>query len=107
MLLDGGVRFEQLMASRDFFVTSECRDLLFHVQEHRFGIPRIKEFLAGVGLRFLGFATLEPTVIKEYAARFQDDPSRSNLDYWHYFETEFPETFSGMYQFWCQAGNGG
>src|SRR5580704_15308453 len=29
----------------DFFTTSECRDLLFHVQEHQMTIPEIKAFL--------------------------------------------------------------
>ena len=39
----------------DFFTTGECRDLLFHVQEHQFTIPEIKNFLAEIGLTFLGF----------------------------------------------------
>ena len=28
----------------DFFTTSECRDLLFHVQEHQFTIHRSRHF---------------------------------------------------------------
>ena len=40
---------------RDFFTTSECRDLLFHVQEHQFTIPEIAAFLRANGLRFIGF----------------------------------------------------
>src|SRR5581483_4956363 len=39
----------------DFFMMSECRDLLFHVHEARLGIPAIKAFLAEHGVRFLGF----------------------------------------------------
>ena len=31
----------------DFFSTSECRDLLFHVQEKRLTIPELKSFIAG------------------------------------------------------------
>src|SRR5581483_3285071 len=30
----------------DFFTMSECRDLLFHPQEHRTNLPDIKKFLA-------------------------------------------------------------
>ncbi len=101
-----GNEFEQLIGSRDFYVTSECRDLLFHVQEHRLTIPQIKTMLEDFGLNFLGFATLDATVLNEYAVRFPGDKTRTNLDYWHYFETEFPETFSGMYQFWCQTTAG-
>ena len=33
-------QFEQFLASRDFYSTSACRDLLFHVQEHRFTLPQ-------------------------------------------------------------------
>ena len=39
----------------DFFSLSDCRDLLFHVQEHTFGIPEIARFLAEAQLEFLGF----------------------------------------------------
>ena len=39
----------------DFYSTSECRDLLFHVQEHRMTLPQIKAFLAAQDLQFLGF----------------------------------------------------
>ena len=39
----------------DFFSTSECRDLLFHVQESRMTIPAIKDFIDGHGLKFIGF----------------------------------------------------
>jgi len=28
--------------------------------------------------------------------------SMTNLDRWHEFETKYPDTFSGMYQFWVQ-----
>ena len=28
--------------------------------------------------------------------------SMSDLDKWHAVETEYPDTFSGMYQFWVQ-----
>src|SRR5262249_8121428 len=34
----------------DFYSTSECRDLLFHVQEHRLGLPQIKSFIDANGL---------------------------------------------------------
>ena len=47
---------ERAIARRaDFYGTSDCRDLLFHVQEHRFTLPQIKDFLADNGLELLGF----------------------------------------------------
>jgi 2-polyprenyl-3-methyl-5-hydroxy-6-metoxy-1,4-benzoquinol methylase len=85
----------------DFFSTSECRDLLFHVQEHQFSIPQISAFLVDAGFRFLGFETLDR---KKYLERFPDDTAAANLDNWHVFETENPMAFTQMYQFWVQKG---
>jgi len=85
----------------DFFSTSECRDLLFHVQEHRIGIPDIKAFIEANGLSFIGFKLPEP-VRRTYLARFGDDRAMTDLDHWHAFETANPDTFAGMYNFWVQ-----
>src|SRR5262249_37739651 len=49
----------------DFFTTSECRDLLFHVQEHCMTLPDIKAFLDTCGVQFLGF-DLDYRVIRAY-----------------------------------------
>ena len=51
-LIAGGAEFSNVVASGDFFSTSGCRDLLFHVQEHRFSIPEIASFIAQNGLAF-------------------------------------------------------
>ncbi len=40
--------------ARDFFTTSELRDLVFHVREHRMTIPKIDGFLRENDLEFLG-----------------------------------------------------
>jgi len=85
----------------DFFSTSECRDLLFHVQEHRLTIPEISSFLSGHGLKFIGFQ-LPPRILHAYRDRFPDDRIMTNLDHWQQFETGQPDTFAGMYQFWVQ-----
>jgi hypothetical protein len=39
----------------DFFSLSTLRDLIFHVQEHRFTLPQIKNCLDELGLKFCGF----------------------------------------------------
>ncbi len=98
---EGGARFKQLTLSSDFYGASECRDLLFHVQEHRFTLPQIKDILKECGLDFIGF-DLEHHVIRKYNERFPDDKSKTNLDYWNVFEAENPNTFVGMYQFFVQ-----
>ncbi|MCC6890749.1 MAG: tetratricopeptide repeat protein [Hyphomicrobiales bacterium] len=83
----------------DFFTTSECRDLLFHAQEHEFTIEAIRNFLIENDLAFLGFTG---PVAQAYGARFPDDPSMTDLDRWDIFERENPLAFVNMYQFWVQ-----
>ena len=86
----------------DFFSTSECRDLLFHVQESRMTIPAIKAFIDGHGLKFIGF-DLHDTAAQNFRALFANAGwSMSDLDRWHAVETQYPDTFSGMYQLWVQ-----
>ena len=87
---------------RDFYSTSECRDLLFHVQERRFTIPQIKESLSAHNLRFIGFE-LHAAALQAYRTANPQDQSMTDLDRWNAFEIEQPVTFSAMYQFWCQA----
>ncbi len=82
----------------DFFSMDECRDLLFHVQEHRIGLPEIRTFLADNGAQFSGFI-LDAAVMQRFAQRFPDPMSQFDLACWHRFETEAPNTFSGMYNF--------
>jgi len=86
----------------DFFTTSECRDLLFHVQEARLSIPMLKAFITNHGLKFLGFEFGLPA-LQQYRGHFTSSGwAWTDLDRWHAFEAENPDTFSGMYQFWIQ-----
>ncbi len=87
--------------SPDFFSTSECRDLLFHVQEHRLTLGEIGSFIAEFGLHFIGFE-LDRSVLHQYRVRFTDDPSGTNLRNWARFEADNPNTFAAMYNFWIQ-----
>jgi tetratricopeptide (TPR) repeat protein/SAM-dependent methyltransferase len=103
-LLDSAGEFEPIITSGDFFGMSSCRDLLFHVQEHRFTIPQIADFIAQNGLAFVGF-DLDQLVQRRYLARFPQDKAMTDLACWDAFEHEHPATFSGMYQFWVQKGS--
>ena len=86
----------------DFFSTSECRDLLFHVQESRMTIPAIKDFIGGHGLKFIGF-DLDEAAEQDFCALFSANGwSMSDLDKWHAVEMQYPDTFSSMYQLWMQ-----
>ena len=39
----------------DFYSTSNCRDLIFHVQEHRFTAPQLFKCIEALNLVYLGF----------------------------------------------------
>ncbi len=100
-LVSASPDLQRLRDAQDFYSTSECRDLLFHVQEHRLTLGHIESFLGECGLQFLGFE-LDQLVLQEYRARFSDDPSATNLGNWARFEADNPHTFANMYNFWIQ-----
>jgi SAM-dependent methyltransferase len=91
-------RWRSLVQTVDFYSMSGCRDIFFHVMEHRFTIPRIKSFLDQNGFRFLGFE-LEPETIGKFQARFPAADALTKLDRWHAFEADNPQTFLKMYIF--------
>jgi len=99
--LGPNANFGNALENSDFFSTSSCRDLLFHVQENRLTLASIEGFLQEHKLTFLGFE-VEPTVLHAYKQRFGDDRAATNLRQWQVFENENPDTFFGMYQFWIQ-----
>ena len=91
---------KRLTTSNDFFSLSMLRDLIFHVQEHRFTLPQIKNCLDELGLKFCGFKS------KNYISNFRrlhgKDSDICDLELWHQYEKTDPHAFAGMYQFWCQ-----
>jgi len=100
LALRDGTPCKNVLRFSDFSSTSGCRDLLFHVQEHRFTLPAIKAFLRENNLEFLGF-DLAPGMAEAFRKSFPEG-SFTDLDLWHIFETENPAIFTGMYQFWIQ-----
>jgi Flp pilus assembly protein TadD/2-polyprenyl-3-methyl-5-hydroxy-6-metoxy-1,4-benzoquinol methylase len=99
ILRSGDAMLRKVSQSQDFFTTSGCRDLLFHVQEQRTDIAAIKAFLAACKLAFIGFDTPARSA---YANLFPGDTAMTDLDHWQEFEIAHPATFAGMYQFWVQ-----
>jgi Flp pilus assembly protein TadD/SAM-dependent methyltransferase len=89
----------------DFFSTSACRDLLFHVAEQRVTLPQIEAFLAAEDLALVGFQ-LEPHVAARYRQTFPADATMTNLANWHAFEQQHPYVFAGMYVFWVGRRGG-
>lgn len=96
-----GTNFGFILKTSDFFSTSACRDLLFHVQEHQMTLAGIDAFLRQHDLQFLGFE-IESNISSAYKLRFPEDPAATDLANWQNFEDENPGTFIRMYQFWVQ-----
>lgn len=92
----GATEMQSIVGRNSFFTMSELRDLLFHVQEHRFTLPQLKDALQMLDLEFLGFEFGDSLTAQQY------EGAPTSLEDWHEFEHEHPETFSAMYQFWVR-----
>jgi len=92
---------------RDFFSMSECRDLLFHVQEHQLDLPGIAAMLQAVGLTSLGLSRhLDRSAVLAYRRMFPGETPGADLLKWHALEERHPEMFRGMYPLWCRLPPG-
>ncbi len=89
-----------LTTSNDFFSHSALRDLIFHVQEHRFTLLQIKNSLDELGLKFCGFEN--KNVISNFKKLHRNEEDIYDLELWHQYEERNRQAFAGMYQFWCQ-----
>ena len=92
--------WDSIKYSPDFYSTSGVRDLLFHVQEHRFTIKKIRSHMNKLGLIFLGFE--DTYVLNQFKKKYGQTNDLYNLDKWEDFEKNNSRIFSGMYQFWCK-----
>ena len=90
----------QLTKSSEFYSLSMLRDLIFHVQEHRFTLLQIKKCLDKLGLKFCGFTNKKQ--ILNFREFYRKDEDICDLALWHQYENSNPNSFAGMYQFWCQ-----
>jgi hypothetical protein len=93
----------RVVRGEDFYSLSACRDLIFHVQEQRFSLPQIAGLLADLDFEFIGFEWPDTHAAARYRIRFPEDRALTNLDHWHQFETDRPDTFALMYQFWVRS----
>ena len=84
----------------DFYTLSTLRDLLFHIQEHRFTIPQIKSCLQNLGLRFCGFEGSR--IVSDFRLTNRNVDDIHDLEKWQAYEQANPSAFLGMYKFWCQ-----
>jgi 2-polyprenyl-3-methyl-5-hydroxy-6-metoxy-1,4-benzoquinol methylase len=84
---------------RDFKSLSECRDMLFHVQEHWLTLPDVARMLDEAGLRVVRFLA-PPELVRLYLQQFPDDAAATDLARWHHIELHNPQAFRNMYYLW-------
>ncbi len=87
----------------DFYTTSMCRDLAFHVQERLFDLQEVQVMLEQLQLELLGFELADSTAQATFSALFGDAEARQRPALWEAFEKLYPDTFLGMYSFWCRC----
>lgn len=100
MRLPDGHPAREVMTFRDFFTLDGCRDLIMHVQEHQYTLPRIADCLDRLDLRFLQLECPVTTQVR-FTKMFPDAGAGTDLTAWHQFELANPDTFKSMYTFWC------
>jgi 2-polyprenyl-3-methyl-5-hydroxy-6-metoxy-1,4-benzoquinol methylase len=93
--------WSDIVTSADFYSMSNCRDLIFHEQEHQFTPDKIADLLRNNNLNFIGML---PTTSARQAFELQIGHLSNNntLDNWDKVEQKQQEIFAGMYQFYCR-----
>jgi 2-polyprenyl-3-methyl-5-hydroxy-6-metoxy-1,4-benzoquinol methylase len=81
----------------DFYTTSNCRDLLFHVQEHRYTLLEIQNMFDELDLELLCLEVNDVATLRNYKSQYPDDSAAISLKNWHKYEIENPDLFSKMY----------
>ena len=98
--LPDGHPAKEIMTFGDFFTLDGCRDLMLNVQEHQFTLPRIAECLGHLNLRLLMLESPARTR-QRFLEIFPGSDPDTNLAAWDEFEDAYPDTYRGMFSFWC------
>ena len=91
-----------MMASPDFYSVSDCRDLVFHVEEHRYDLPSLVVAGQALGLRWLGLDVDDPALQAASAALSPHRQRADDITWWDRLEQRHPEAFAGTYKLWWQ-----
>lgn len=91
--------WNDILSSPDFYSMSNCRDLLFHEQEHQFDLNEIEKLLSDHHLQYVGMVAENKAkeAMQSAYGRFSDD-----LSTWKSLEESKADIFDGMYQFYSQ-----
>lgn len=102
MATSGDKGMLQITDLPDFYSLNDCRDLLFHVQEHHLTLPQIEDAIKSLDLTFLGFESFDDGLWQRFREANPGAGAQNSFSAWHQFEKDNPYTFLGMYTFWVQ-----
>jgi 2-polyprenyl-3-methyl-5-hydroxy-6-metoxy-1,4-benzoquinol methylase len=93
--------WSEIVNSQDFYSMSNCRDLIFHEQEHQFTPGEIADLLTSNNLDFIGMlpTTSARQAFEQQVGKLSDN---NTLDNWDKVEQSQYDLFAGMYQFYCR-----
>lgn len=86
----------------DFWTTSDCRDLVFHVNEHRFTLPQLGQMLEAAGLEFLGLQFGHAADRTRFLAEHPAPGAIQEVATLHRHELDHPEVFGDTYRIWAR-----
>lgn len=89
-------------AASDFWTLSECRDLMFHVEEHQYTLQDIAKMFDNAGLQFVGIEVDFAPDLERFREEHPSAHDLKSLQAWHSFEERYPETFGGTYRLWAR-----
>jgi len=93
--------WSEIINSADFYSLSNCRDLIFHEQEHQFTPSKIAQLLGANQLDFVGM--LPTTGARQaFEQKIGSLSEHNNLINWEKVEQEQHDIFATMYQFYCR-----
>ena len=87
-----------------FLVLVGVRDLIFHVQEHRFALTHIKNSLDELGLNFYGLKN--EAVNSNFRMLHNKEVGIYDLTLWQQYEDDNPSAFAEMKHFFLSKALG-
>lgn len=91
-----------LSPASDFWTMSDCRDLLFHVNEHHFTLPEVGTLLDDAGLHFLGLQFARSDDRSRYLAGHSSPRALQDIAALHRYELDHPDLFGDTYRIWAR-----
>ena len=96
-------QWNNITRSEDFYSMSNCRDLIFHEQEHQFTPTKIDNLLSNNQLEFIGMLPTT-SALQAFESKLGAGALSNNntLESWDKVEQSDEDIFAGMYQFYCR-----